>query len=179
MPFFPSLPANATTREVFDAHPDVYANFMYVSQGIMRGDSPLSAGERELIGAYVSALNSCGYCYGGHRAAAEAFGVAPEIIDGLVANVATAPVDPKLRPLFAYVQKLTLRPSRLTQADADAVFAAGWDEAALHSAVAVCAMFNFMNRLVEGHGIAADPAMFAERGRKHAELGYLKQFVKQ
>jgi hypothetical protein len=53
------------------------------------------------------------------------------------------------------------------------------DEAALHSAVAVCAMFNFMNRLVEGHGIAADPAMFAERGRKHAELGYLKQFVKQ
>jgi hypothetical protein len=55
------------------------------------------------------------------------------------------------------------------------VFAAGWDEAALHSA-AVCCLFNFMNRLVEGHGIEADRASFTERGRKHVEMGYLAQY---
>jgi len=64
----------------------------------------------------------------------------------------------------------------MTQADADAVFAAGWNEAALHSAIAVCCLFNFMNRLVEGHGIAADPANFTARGRKHVDMGYVAQY---
>jgi hypothetical protein len=45
------------------------------------------------IGAYVSSLNSCQYCYGGHRVAAELFGIAPETIDGLIHDLATAPVD--------------------------------------------------------------------------------------
>jgi uncharacterized peroxidase-related enzyme len=124
----------------------------------------------------LSSLNSCQYCYGGHRAAAELFGVAPETIDGLIHDLATAPVDNRLRPIFAFVKKLTLTPTRMTQADADAVFAAGWEEAALHSAIAVCCVFNFMNRLVDGHGIEADRASFTERGRKHAEMGYLAQY---
>ncbi|NET05043.1 MAG: hypothetical protein F6K09_11890 [Merismopedia sp. SIO2A8] len=36
----------------------------------MRGESALSAGERELITAYVSGLNACNYCYGSHQAIA-------------------------------------------------------------------------------------------------------------
>src|SRR5712692_11475011 len=112
----------------------------------------------------------------GHRAAAELFGVAPQTIDGLIQDLATAPIESKLRPILAFVNKLTLTPRRMTQADADAVFAAGWDEAALHSAIAVCCVFNFMNRLVEGHGIKADQASFNERGRRHVEMGYVAQY---
>jgi alkylhydroperoxidase family enzyme len=104
------------------------------------------------------------------------FGVAPETIDGLIQDLTTAAIDSKLRPIFAFVKKLTLTPTRMTQADADAVFAAGWDEAALHSAIAVCCLFNFMNRLVEGHGIKADQASFTKRGRKHVEMGYVAQY---
>ncbi len=177
MPFFPSLPNDSTTREVFAAHPDVYTHWMYVCNAIMRGSSPFEPGVRELLGAYVSALNACQYCYGGHRAAAEVFGIEPELIDELIADLSSSRIDERLQPVFAYVRKLTLTPARMAQADADAVFAAGWDEAALHSAIAICCLFNFMNRLVEGHGIKADPAMFAERGRQHAELGYLKHLA--
>src|SRR5262249_46065446 len=132
--------------------------------------------QRELIGAYVSSLNSCQYCYGGHRAAAELFGIAPQTIDGLIQDLATAPIDSKLRrPLLVFVKKLT--PARMTQADADRGFGAGgWDEKALHSAIAVCCLFNFMNRLVDGHGIEADRAGFAERGRRHVEMGYVAQY---
>ncbi len=166
MPFFPSMPKDATTKHVFTAHPEIYSHWVHVSQAILRGPSPLTPAERELIGAYVSSLNSCQYCYGGHRATAELFGVAPATIDGLVRDLATAPIDGKLRPLFAFAKKLTLTPTRITQ----------WDEAALHSAIAVCCVFNFMNRLVEGHGIAADPASFGERGRKHVEMGYVGQY---
>src|SRR5215469_9828137 len=103
-------------------------------------------------------------------------GFAPQTIDGLIQDLATAPIDSKLRPILAFVKKLTLTSTRMTQADADAVFAVGWDEAALHSAIAVCCLFNFMNRLVDGHGIEADRASFAERGRKHVEMGYVAQY---
>jgi uncharacterized peroxidase-related enzyme len=176
MPFFPSLRDDATTKDVFRAHQDIYSHHTRVSEAIMRGPSPLTPAQRELIGAYVSALNACHYCYGGHREAAKVFGVAPETIDGLIKDLATAPIDSKLRPILAFVKKLTLTPAQMTQADADDVFAAGWAEDALHSAIAVCCHFNFMNRLVDGHGIKADPALFTERGRKHVEMGYVAQF---
>src|SRR5216683_1472737 len=176
MPFFPSMPKDATTKHVFTAHPEIYSHWVHVSQAILRGPSPLAPAERELIGAYVSSLNSCQYCYGGHRAAAELFGVAPQTIDGLINDITTAPIERKLRPIFAFVKKLTLTPTRMTQADADAVFAAGWDEAALHSAIAVCCVVSFMNRLVDGQGIEEDRASFTERGSKDVEMGYVAQY---
>ena len=176
MPLFPSLPDNASVPHVFERRPDIYAPFSRATHAIMRGSSPLTPGERELIGAYVSGLNSCRYCAGGHAAAAEAFGVAPRFLQALLDEPETAPVSEKLKPILAYVRKLTLSSSRMTQADADAVYAAGWDERALSDAIAVCCMFNFMNRLVDGHGVKANPAVFAERGRRHKELGYIDQF---
>jgi hypothetical protein len=33
-----------------------------------------------------------------------------------------------------------------------------------------------MNRRVDGHGVEADRASFAERGRKHVEMGYVAQY---
>ena len=69
MPFFPSMPEDATTKQVFTAHPEIYSHWVHVSEAILRGSSPLTPAERELIGAYVSSLNACEYCYGGHRAA--------------------------------------------------------------------------------------------------------------
>jgi AhpD family alkylhydroperoxidase len=44
----------------------------------LRGPSPFTVAERELIAAYVSGLNACGYCHGIHRVTADAFGVAGE-----------------------------------------------------------------------------------------------------
>jgi hypothetical protein len=75
MPFFPSMPADASTKHVFTAHPEIYSHWARVSEAILRGH------QRELIGAYVSSLNSRQYCYRGYRAAAELFGIAPQTID--------------------------------------------------------------------------------------------------
>ena len=90
-------------------------------------------------------------------------------------EVATAPVDERLRPILAYVRKLTLSPARMVAADAEAVFAAGWEDAALHDAIAVTAFFAFMNRLALGHGLAADATLFAARGGRHFKEGYIAQ----
>ncbi|MAX72750.1 MAG: hypothetical protein CMH66_03615 [Nioella sp.] len=74
-------------------------------------------------------------------------------MDALLADPETAPVDPAMRPLLAYVAKLNTLPPRLTPGDVQAVLEAGWSEAALYHAIRVAALFNLFNRLVEGTGV--------------------------
>ncbi len=174
MPFPPSYPGDATVRTVMDTRPDIYDHWHLVGEAVMRGPSAFTPGQRELIAGYVSGVNACDYCHGGHTAVAVAFGFAGDLMPKLLDDVDSAPIGDNMKPVLNYVRNLTLTPSRMVQADADAVLAAGWDEGALHDAVAVCCYFNFMNRLVLGHGIAfdGDPDSLAMRGERKKILGY-------
>ncbi|MPZ83189.1 MAG: peroxidase-related enzyme [Actinophytocola sp.] len=172
MSYLPSLPADAALLDVFRAYPDTAGPLLDYHEVLLRGPSPLSVAERELIAAYVSGVNSCGYCHGVHTATARAFGIGEGTLTALLDDVDTAPVDVRLKPLLRYVGKLTRTPSRMTEADATAVFAAGWDERALHDAVSVCALFNFMNRLVDGLGITAGADYFSVSAQRLADSGY-------
>jgi uncharacterized peroxidase-related enzyme len=138
----------------------------------MRGPSPFTPAERELIAAYVSGVNSCRYCFGVHSRVASGFGVDAKVFAALMDNLEKAPVEPRLKPILRYARKLTETPSRMTQADAAAVYEAGWDDTALLHAVAVCAYFNMMNRLLEGTGIVADPETYARSARRLMAFGY-------
>lgn len=131
---------------------------MQLCDDILLRDSDLSVGERELIAAYVSSLNACTFCIGTHKIAAEAFGVDGELIEALIADPNTAPTPENLKSILAYVACLTRTPAQLTEAHANAVYKNGWSEQALYDAIQVCALFNFMNRIVEGTGVAFDPS---------------------
>lgn len=157
MSIFPSLPDNHQLPDVFRRFPATVAPLLAYHDRVLRDWSPLTVAERELIAAYVSGLNACTYCHGAHVVASRAFGIDPALFEGLMADVATSQVDEKLKPILAYVGKLTRTPAMMTTADADRVYAAGWDEQALFDAVGVCALFNMMNRIVEGTGIKANP----------------------
>jgi uncharacterized peroxidase-related enzyme len=138
----------------------------------MRAQSPFTPAERELIAAYVSGLNSCSYCHDVHSATAAAFGVAAEVLNSALDDLDTAEIDERMKPVLKYVSKLTQEPAKLTGADADAIFAAGWDDRALLGAVQVCALFNFMNRIVEGTGIQASSEDKETSGRRLHDIGY-------
>lgn len=153
MPRFKSLPENPHLSDVFRRFPAGMWQLCDFHDVKLRGDSPLSVAERELIAAYVSGLNACGFCFGAHATIAETHGMHPALFERLVENPAEAGVDAKLLPILAYVKKLTESPSRLVDRDAEAVFAEGWSEQALFDAIVVCALFNFMNRVVEGCGV--------------------------
>lgn len=172
MTYLPSLPPDAVLLDVFRARPEIYRPLIDYHQALLRGPSPLSEAERELIAAYVSGLNACGYCHGVHGATAQAFGLPGETLTALLADVGSAPVAERLKPLLRYVGKLTSSPSKITPADAEAVLAAGWDERALHDAVAVCALFNMMNRLVDGLGITAGAQYFETSADRLHGQGY-------
>lgn len=159
MAVFASLGDSPDLRALYRRFPDSFAPLLEYHDRVLRDTSPLTVAERELIAAYVSGLNACTYCHGSHLLAAQAFGIAPGVIEELVAGDDDSGVDPRLKPILAYVAKLTRTPSRLTHADAQAVYAAGWEEQALFDAISVCGLFNLMNRMVAGAGIAIDPML--------------------
>ena len=156
MPHIPSLPNPAHLSDFFKLFPDNTAPLMAYTDGVLRSKGELSIGERELIATFVSGLNACAFCHDSHKVYAEAYGIDGDLIAALVADVETAPVSEKLRPLLRYVAKLNTLPSKIVQADSDAVYAAGWGEQAMYEAISVCALFNMMNRLIEGAGLNFD-----------------------
>lgn len=161
-----------TLLDVFRAHPQTSAPLLDYHEAVMRGPSAFSVAQRELIAAFVSGLNSCGYCLGVHGVTAARFGVEEGTLTALLRDVDTADVDDRLRPVLRYVAKLTTSPSRITPEDTSAVVAAGWDDSALHDAVSVCGLFNLMNRIVEGLGVSADEDYLDVSGRRLADGGY-------
>ncbi|RLA04340.1 MAG: peroxidase [Gammaproteobacteria bacterium] len=163
MPRLKTLSEDATLIDLLQTYPNGAKIVGVAVQEALRGESPLSVQQRELLATYVSGLNQCHYCHGAHHHIAEAVGVDGELLDAVLADPETAPVEATMKPILHYVKKLTLTPSQLTDADADAIRAAGWDDDALHSINLVVAAFSFMNRYVEGAGLNIPPEVFFEK----------------
>lgn len=173
MPFFPSI-----SNE--DKVPHAFAKFntgierplIDLHQILMRSDdSPFPIAQRELLAAFVSGVNACKYCTGAHTATAIEFGIEESLITSLIDNIDTADVDENMKPIFKYLKKLTISPTKMSQSDADAVFNEGWSERALYDAIIICCTWNFMNRFVEGLGLSVIPEHFAMEG-KMLHAGY-------
>ena len=158
--------------DVFQAHPGASRPLLEYHEVLLRGESPLSVAQRELIAAYVSGLNACRYCHGIHSRVAGAFGVEAVLLEQLIDDVEASSVEETMKPLLRLARKLTVTPSRMTRADAEAAYAVGWDDRALHDAVSVCALFNFMNRLVDGLGIEVDDEYFDLSAERLHQNGY-------
>lgn len=181
MSFFSSLNADAGVRDILRMNRPAGRALIAFHEAVMRQPSPLTPAERELIAAFVSSLNSCRYCYGVHARVTTALGLDEGLIAAIVEDPETASVPAKLRPILKFAGKLTLTPARMSIDDAQQVFAAGWNEQALHDAIEVVCLFNFMNRLVEGHGVYGGDEAFAQRGAQLASGGYqpLLEFLRE
>jgi uncharacterized peroxidase-related enzyme len=178
MTFFKSLPENAGPPNIFTAHPELYRFWSEMSQVLMNGPSPLSRAERELILAFAAGTAGCTFVYVAHSEVAYAWGIEEGLLDRLIDNLDAAPIEQRFKPLLAYVRKLILTPNRLVQADADAVFSSGWDEKALHDAIAITARAAFMQRLVEGYGFKPlSKEVAQDHAKKRIEHGYVNLYA--
>lgn len=126
----------------------------------MHKPSPLSRIEREMVGAFVSRLNGCDYCVAHHRAGLARLlrGNRPDLPDALAQadgpdpGVIKANLSGRERAMLAYAGKLTRAPDAMTQADADALRAAGLDDRAILDLAQVVSYFCYANRMVLGLG---------------------------
>lgn len=177
MPFFKSFPDDAGPRDVFIKYPEVYGSWSKMSQELMNGPSPLSQAERELILAYSAGVGGCTFVFIAHSEVAYARGIEAGLIDRLLEDLESAPVEERFKPLLAFVRKLMLTPGEMSQADANAVFNAGWNEHALHDAIAITARTAFMQRLIEGHGFTPMSRETAiKRAKRRVDHGYVNLY---
>lgn len=166
----PTLGESPHLADVFKAYPETVRPLLEYHDLLLRGPSPLSIAERELIAAYVSGLNACDFCVGAHQVIAEAAGIDPEVFKPLMQDIETAPIADRLKPIFRYVKTITLAPSKSSDSQTREIRAAGWDDQAIHDAVSVCALFNFMNRLVEGMGVESSETVRQNQQQRNGRI---------
>lgn len=172
MPFFKELTDHADIADILLNDQRRFSGVGRFAHDVMRGRSRLTIAERELIAAFVSYTNECAYCVGVHTQVANNFGVSAGVLESLAQDIDSAPVDSRLRPMLHFARKLTLTPSMMTEQDAQSVFDAGWSEDALYDLICVASLFNFYNRLLDGHGIKGHDNLFAHTSAHLSRRGY-------
>ena len=90
----------------------------------------------------------------------------------------TAPIDQRIRAALGFIEKQTLHPDDLTEADAAAVYAAGVSEEGLRTAATVAGLFNMIVRLADAFGWAVpDWDRLMQRAPAMLEGGYAMRAV--
>ena len=179
MPFFKSLPEDATPAAIYTKYPEIYKAWSQMIQATMNGPSPLNPSERELIFAFSAGVSGCEFVYVAHSEVAYALGIENGLIERLLQNIENTNVEKPLKALLIFARKLMLTPNSLLQEDADKVFNEGWNEQALHDVIAIVARASFMQRLVSGHGLKPmTREVSTNRAKQRIEHGYVNLYPK-
>ncbi|WP_405146013.1 peroxidase-related enzyme [Sphaerisporangium sp. NBC_01403] len=163
-------------RGLFRFRPETARPLNELVEVLLRQESTLSRGERELIAAYVSALNQCRYCYSSHAAyAAAQLPEGMELVEQVRADLDAAPVSDKLRALLAIAGAVQRSGREVGDKDVAEARAAGATDLEIHDTVLIAAAFCMYNRYVDGLATIApdDPAGYAARARRIVSDGYL------
>jgi uncharacterized peroxidase-related enzyme len=149
---------------------------MHLAEALLRGDSTLSRGERELIAAYVSRGNECAYCAGSHGAVAATLlpGGAVQVAETLDGAGAGAPGSGKMRALLE-IASLVRANGRLVSEEAVAdARDQGATDREIHDTVLIAAAFCMFNRYVDGLGtdIPDDPVHYEMSAAHLVKHGY-------
>jgi uncharacterized peroxidase-related enzyme len=142
---------------------------------LLYAPNSLSRGEREVIAAYVSALNGCAFCHNSHAAVASChLGDDGKLVGSVVADADQAPVSPKVKALLAIAARVQQNGREVRESDIARARAEGASDVEIHDAVLIAAAFCMFNRYVDGLGALTptDLASYRERAQYVAEHGY-------
>ena len=142
---------------------------------LLRGESTLSRGEREMIAAHVSWRNDCFFCQAIHGAVAAAqLGQDEALVQKVKTNWAEAQISPKLKALLNIAGKVQLGGKHVTSEDIAAARDLGATDLEIHDTVLIAAVFCLCNRYVDGLGTWApqDAAIYRQNAARIVEHGY-------
>ena len=153
-----------------------------LTNALLHDASSLSRSDREIIAAYVSALNGCGYCRDSHVAIAAChLGDDDALVRSVLADPETAAVSAKLKALLAIAARVQQGGRSVRDEDIARARQEGATDVELHDTVLIAAAFCMFNRYVDGLGVGTptDPASARERARLVAEYGYAVSLPQQ
>jgi uncharacterized peroxidase-related enzyme len=137
-----------------------------LTQEAMRGPSPWSVGDRELMAAFVAKTNQCEFCIKAHSAVAQRAYGDDKSVSALLAELNSAAIEEPLRATLFMLGKLT-RGHTVNTDDMRAVLAAGASRQQIEDALAVCFSFNVIGRLADTFGFLVPGPKAFEAGAKY------------
>jgi uncharacterized peroxidase-related enzyme len=96
------------------------------------------------------------------------------LVDAAIDNWRGAPLEPKVRAMIAFLEKLTFSPDDVTSADIWPLRQAGLNDDAIEDAIHVCVLFNVYDRLADSFKFEIpDEAGFAMSANMLLKRGYV------
>jgi uncharacterized peroxidase-related enzyme len=135
------------------------------TQRAMRGMSSWSIGDRELMAAYVSNINSCNFCVKAHSAVSTIAYQDNSTVSQAVTDAEKAPTS-QMRAVLILLGKLT-REGAINADDVRAVMTAGVSVQQIEDALSICFAFNVTNRLADAFGFYLPGDDAFEAGAKY------------
>lgn len=163
---------------LFHFNPETAKPLCELAETLLRGPSPLSSGEREIIASYVSYQNECHFCHTSHGAsAAHHFDGDLSLIDDIKNDLEATDITPKLRALLDIAKKVQKSGREVTDEIIQKAKDAGASDREIHDTVLIAAAFCMYNRYVDGLGTWAPEAKEAydEMGKLMAHEGYTRE----
>jgi uncharacterized peroxidase-related enzyme len=147
-----------------------------LAQVLLRGESPLTAAERELIAAYVSYRNNCLFCMHSHAAASRyLYGEEKGLVDEVLHDMKQSHVSDKMKALLHIAGRVQVLGKEVTPEDIAAARTLGAGDREIHDTVLIAASFCMFNRYVDGLAsfAPAEPGAYEEMGKRMADKGYV------
>ena len=176
MPYITLNSAEPGIRGLLRYRPETGRPLSELAEVLLRGPSTLTRGERELIAAYVSALNDCRYCSASHSACAAAqMPGGMVLVEQVRSGAGGAPVSVNLKTLLAIAAAVQQSGLNVTAELVAQARAADATDLEIHDTVLIAAVFCMFNRYVDGLATIApeDPSLYAAGAQRLIKDGYL------
>ena len=163
-------------RSLVMFRPESGQHLYALAQVLLRGESPLTEAERELIAAYVSSRNECMFCMSSHAAAARyLFKDKNQVVDFVLDDYKSAPINDKLKALLNIAGKVQKNGKEVLPNDVEEARKHGANDREIHDTVLIAATFSMFNRYVDGLAslTPTDPKAYEEMGVRLGEKGYV------
>ncbi|MBS1486986.1 MAG: peroxidase-related enzyme [Bacteroidetes bacterium] len=146
-----------------------------LTQILLRGESTLTEGEREMIAAVVSNGNECKFCTAAHTAAAAVLMGEKETVEKVKQDISRAPVSAKMKALLTVAKATQENGRNVTPAMVAQARQAGATDRELYDTVMIAALFSLYNRLVDGLASVTptEPAFYERLAHILKDKGYM------
>jgi uncharacterized peroxidase-related enzyme len=136
------------------------AFFAYHDALMLREDSNLTKGDREMIVTTTSAANHCLYCVVAHGALLRIYEKKPLVADQVATNYRKADITPRQRAMLDFAMKVCLHSDQIEDADFTALQLHGFNDEDIWDIGAITAFFGLSNRMANLASMLPNPEFY-------------------
>jgi uncharacterized peroxidase-related enzyme len=136
------------------------AFFAYHDALMLKDDSGLSKGDREMIVTTTSARNQCLYCVVAHGAILRIYEKKPLVADQVAVNHRKADITPRQRAMLDFALKVCERSHEIDDTDFDTLHQHGFNDEDIWDIAAITAFFGLSNRMASFSNMMPNPEFY-------------------